>query len=181
MSLEDEYNRLIEIPSDIVNHLPRFVKMVHDLNAQHVIELGTRSGVSTVAWLYALEKTGGKLTSIDIDPVPPIGDYPHWVFIQSDDLNPDIVASLDSADIIFIDTSHLYEQTVKELHTYLPLVKNGGVLVLHDTELAMPMGASFAEPQYPVKKAVLEFIDETGFEYVIHEDCWGLAIINVVK
>jgi predicted O-methyltransferase YrrM len=181
MSLEIKYNTICSIPSDIVNHLPRFVKMVNDLNAQHVIELGTRTGVSTLAWLYALEKTGGKLTSIDIDPAPPIGDYDHWNFIQSDDLDSELLLSLNAADIVFIDTSHLYDQTIKELYAYLPLVRDGGLLVLHDTELMIPETATPLEPLYPVKKAVLEFIDETRFDFVIHEDCWGLAVIEVKK
>jgi len=180
MSLETEYNRVAGEPSDIVEHLPKFVAMVRELDAQHVIELGTRTGVSTLAWLYALESTGGRLTSIDIDEAPPIGTYPHWTFIQSDDLAPAVVSSLDEADIVFIDTSHLYAQTIQELHTYRWLVRSGGLLVLHDTELPMPETALPGEPRFPVKKAVMEFIRDTGFEYTIHPECWGLAIIKVV-
>ena len=107
MSLKTEYDRVAAEPSDIVDHLPKFVAMVHELEAQHVIELGTRTGVSTIAWLHALESTGGRLTSIDIDEAPPIGTYPHWTFIQSDDLAPAVVSSLDEADTDNPRASHV--------------------------------------------------------------------------
>ena len=128
MTLADLYAEQCNTPSDIYLHLPRFVAMVEELDAQHVIELGTRTGVSTIAWLHALERTGGRLTSVDIDEHPPIGEWPHWTFIQGDDMDPGIVAGLEPADIVFIDTSHLYEHTVQELNTYRWLVKPGGLL-----------------------------------------------------
>jgi cephalosporin hydroxylase len=178
-SLTEQYETVCVTPSDIVDHLPRFVAMVEELNAEHVIELGTRTGVSTIAWLYGLGKTGGRLTSIDIDARPKIGEFPHWEFIQGDDCDPQIVGGLDPADIVFIDTSHLYDQTVKELHTYRWLVKPGGCLVLHDTMLERPEGAPIL-PRFPVHKAVKEFVAETGFELFEFHDSWGLAVIKVV-
>lgn len=177
--LAAEYERLCNTPSDIFLHLPRFVDMVIDLNAQHVIELGTRTGVSTVAWLHGLEQTGGRLTSIDIDPKPDIADHPAWVFIQGDDLDPAIVASLAPADIVFIDTSHLFEHTLAELGVYRWLVNPGGVIVLHDTELPLPETAPPDHPRYPVKKAISEFCAREGFDWVNVPECWGLGIVRV--
>jgi len=179
MTLHEEYERLCAIPSDIYLHLPRFVTMAQDLNAQHVIELGTRTGVSSVAWLYALSLTGGRLTSIDIDARPDIGEHDHWTFIQGDDCDPDIVAGLDPADIVFIDTSHHYEHTVRELHLYRWLVKRGGLIVCHDTMLERPEGAP-PLPRFPVRTAIEEFVSEMGFEWINVPDCWGLGIIRVV-
>jgi cephalosporin hydroxylase len=180
VSLADKYAELCATPSDIYLHLPRFVDMVKASNAQHVIELGTRTGVSTVAWLYALEQTGGHLTSVDLDGKPPIGDYPHWTFIQGDDMDPAISAGLEPADILFLDTSHHYEHTLRELHTYRWLVKPGGLLVCHDTELPVPEGAPRTDPLFPVKRAIEQFIRETGFDWFNIPECWGLGIIEVV-
>ena len=178
--LDFAYAQACETPSDIVNHLPRMVDLVHHLDAQHVLELGTRSGVSTTAWLYALQATGGRLTSVDLDDKPAIGDHEHWTFIQGDDTDPALVASLDMADIVFIDTSHLYDHTVQELAIYRWLVKPGGVICLHDTELPLPEGAP-PRPLYPVKKALLEFLSETGWEHINFPDCWGFAVVKVPK
>lgn len=179
VSLVDMFERHRSTPSDIYQHLDRFVALVEETDARHVIELGTRTGVSTVAWLYALERVGGRLTSIDIDDQPDIGVWPHWTFIQSDDLAPDLVAALEPADIVFIDTSHLYEQTLAELNVYRWLVKPGGRIVLHDTALERPIGAP-RRPRFPVLTAVTEFCDAEGFEWVNDQRCWGLAEIRVV-
>ena len=179
MSLATDYHRLCSEPSDINEHLPTFVELVTELNAQHVIELGTRTGVSTIAWLHALAQTGGRLTSVDIDERPAIGEHEHWTFIQGDDLNPDVVDMLDPAEIVFIDTSHLYEQTVHELNLYRWLVKPGGVIVLHDTMLPVPETAPPGHPRFPVRRAVEEFCEANRYEFFNFPNCWGLGIVKV--
>ena len=178
MILADQYRRLCATPSDIYEHLPTFVDLVTSRNAQHVIELGTRSGVSTIAWLYGLEQTGGRLTSIDIDERPDIGEHDRWEFLQGDDMHPSIVGQLSLADIVFIDTSHLYEHTFHELNLYRWLVRPGGVIVCHDTELARPEGAP-ARPAFPVRTAIEEFVETNGYDWTNHRNCFGLGIIEV--
>ena len=183
MSLAEMYAERCATPSDIVNHLPRMVALVEELGAQHVVELGTRTGVSTVAWLHALESTGGRLTSVDLDARPPIGEFDHWTFIQGDDCDPDVVAGIEPADIVFIDSSHHYGHTKRELAIYRWLVKPGGVLCLHDTELPYPEGtAPPKDPSYPVKKAVREFVAEEGIptdDWINFTDCWGFSIVRI--
>lgn len=175
--LRSEYERLCTTPSDIVGHLPRFVEFVEELNAQHVIELGTRTGVSTIAWLHGLNTTGGRLTSIDIDERPPIGEYSHWTFIQGDDLDPEVVSTLEPAEIVFIDTSHEHVQTLRELYTYQWLVRAGGLMVLHDTEL--PSVGVPTDPPYPVRSAIEKFVAETGREWINIPGSWGLGVIKL--
>lgn len=186
LNLEERYHELCGTPSDIFEHLPTFVELVAALNAEHVIELGTRSGVSTVAWLYGLKRTGGRLTSVDIADSPGrlgIDDHDdvldRWEFVQGDDTDPAVFASLDMADIVFIDTSHHYRQTLSELNLYRWKVRAGGVMVLHDTELAVPEGAPPTDPRFPVMTALVEFCSTNGFEYRNIEGCWGLGIIKL--
>lgn len=177
-SLKDRFEELAGTPSDISFHLPTFVGVAEHLYAKHVIELGTRSGVSTIAWLYALERTGGHLTSVDISPRPDIGEFAHWTFHQSDDLDPKLLSELAPADIVFIDTSHTYDQTLAELNVYQHLVRRGGVFLLHDTEVAHPDDAP-AYPTFPVKKAVEQFTTENGYRWVNEPRGFGLATIKV--
>lgn len=173
LTLAEHYERLCRTPSDIVEHLPRFVELVRELDAKHVIELGTRSGVSTIAWLYALEGRG-RLTSVDIDPRPDIGDYEHWTFIQGDDCDSSVIAQLEPAEIVFIDTSHLYGHTLRELTIYRRLVRPGGRIVMHDTMLERPDGAP-VRPRYPVMTALSEFVMAEQLKWSNDPKCWGLG------
>lgn len=179
MSLADLYRKACETPSDIYKHLPTLADLVVERDAKHVIELGTRTGVSTTAFLYALEKTGGRLTSIDLEPKPAIGDFEHWAFIQGDDLDPKVFAQLDNADLVFIDTTHGYRQTLRELHLYSFLVERPGLIVLHDTELEHPLGEPL-RPSFPVRRAIEEFCEAEGYEWTNTPGCYGLGIVEVV-
>jgi predicted O-methyltransferase YrrM len=156
VTLAEQYERLCATPSDIYLHLPRFVAMVEETGAKRVLELGTRTGVSTVAWLYALEQTGGTLISVDIDERPAIGDHEHWTFVRGDDMDPDIVKQVShpASDIVFIDTSHHWRHTCQELALYRWIVKPGGLIVCHDTELGYPEGAPAGDPVFPVKQFI---------------------------
>lgn len=172
MDIATEYRRRCEVPSDISMFPPRLVELVEETDAAHVIELGVRGGVSTIAWLYGLSLTGGPLTSIDVSPAPELGFHAHWRFIQGDDLDPDVLARLDQADIVFIDTTHEYAQTLSELLSYRRLVRSGGYIVLHDTELKIG-GIQ------PVKLAAQALCAREGFEWRNHDQFPGLGEIRV--
>lgn len=177
--LAREYARVCGEPSDIYEHLPTFVRLVAETDAENVIELGTRTGVSTIAWLYGLAGTDGHLWSVDIDTRPDIGTYDHWTFIQGDDLAAETIDQLPvQADIVFIDTSHAYDQTLRELNTYRWFVKPGGKLVLHDTELPQPIDVG-PQPSFPVKRAIQEFCAAEGLSWENDPKCWGLGIVDV--
>ena len=175
------YAEVAAVESDIWEHLPTFLDLVDRMQATRVIELGTRTGVSTIAWLYALEQTGGHLWSVDLDSKPPIGDHPHWTFIQGDDESDEVLTQLPAeVDIVFLDTSHWYENTKRELELYLSSVRKGGLIVCHDTELPVPEGSPAGQVPFPVKRAVEEFTTKHGFRWFNLPNCWGLAIIEVV-
>jgi len=181
MNLTERYEHACVTPSDIHLHLPRFVDIVAEIGATRVVELGTRSGVSTIGWLHALEQTGGSLVSVDLDARPDIGDYPNWTFIQGDDLDPAVVSAVSTPtpDIVFIDTSHHYQHTRRELATYRWVVREGGFIVCHDTTNARPEGAPIGDPGFPVRKAIDEFAADNGFLWVNFPDCWGLGVIKI--
>jgi len=178
--LVDQYEEACSTPSDIVEHLPYFVTLCQELQATKVIELGTRGGVSTIAWLYGLELTDGHLWSVDIQPAPEhTNAWSRWTFLLGDDLDPDVLGQLpDLADIVFIDTSHWYEQTLAELNLYRAKVRPGGRIVLHDTELPQPLFGP-PLPRYPVKTAVEEFCQQERLTWQNHPNCFGLGVISI--
>ena len=179
--LAARYEKACRTPSDIHEHLPMFVELVSELDATRVLELGTRAGISTVAWLYALERTGGHLVSVDLDERPDIGEWPHWTFIRGDDMDPAVVKQVSepAPDIVFLDTSHHYQHTRRELATYRWVVRPGGLIVCHDTEVARPERAPLGDPGFPVRRAIEEFCGDNGFTWVQVTGCNGLGIIKV--
>jgi cephalosporin hydroxylase len=173
------YEANLEVWSDIQGHLPRLYDLVIELKAQRVLELGVRSGVSTTAFLAALEQTGGHLWSVDVNPVPPLNGP--WTFVQgcSDDktLVQD-VAGDDPFDIVFVDTDHTYELTKAEIDTWAPHVS--GAMVFHDTNLEAFEHHTTPQPPFPVRTAVDEWLnndDDLGVESF--PEFYGLTIVSV--
>ena len=179
LSLAEMYRERCLTPTDIYEHLPTLVDLVVEHDCQRVLELGVCSGQSTVAFLYALEQTGGSLVSVDLDGPPNIGEHPHWQFIRGDDTDPQVFAQCDLVDLLFIDTDHGYRHTLQELYLYSHLVRRPGLIVCHDTELEHPIGEQL-KPSFPVKKAVTEFCEEQSYQWTNNPVCYGLAVIRVV-
>lgn len=176
--LADRYLHAARTPSDINEHLPEFVAICNELRATKVIELGTRGGVSTVAWLHAMELNDGHLWSVDISPAPQL-DSDRWTFLRGDDRSQVILDLLPAqVDVVFIDTSHEFEHTATELDLYAPRVRPGGRIVLHDTEVEQP---DFVPPgvPFPVKVAVGEFCAARGWQWTNRTYNNGLGIIEV--
>ena len=56
----------------------------------------------------------------------------------------------ESVDFIFIDADHKYESVVKDIQSWLPKLKKGGMMSGHD----------FTQPTAGVKKAVEELLPD---------------------
>ncbi len=150
---------------DMAPHYPTLIRYARECDV--IIEWGVRGGVSTWALLEGL-KDGGTLWSVDIDEcvVPPrVSSDPRWRFLIGDDLDPLIQAQLPPVcDLVFIDTSHTYEQTAGELVYALTLQPRR--IVMHDVN------------QAPVRQAVDEFIAREGWRMTGYEEPWGLATLE---
>ena len=150
---------------DMAPHIATLMR--HASEASTIIEWGVRGGVSTWAILDAMP-ADGSLWSVDVVDcvVPPrVSEDPRWVFLVGDDLDPAIQAQLpDRADMVFIDTSHTYEQTVGELAYALTL--KPARIVMHD--YVMP----------PVQQAANEFCAREGWRVVHNELPYGLATLE---
>lgn len=97
---------------------------------QTILELGTGgdSAHSTgmfLYWLYASEVANPKLVSVDRHPLSHVWlryrSYPIWNFIQGDSITAmkNLISRQmplpDAYDMIFIDSSHTYPHTLKEI------------------------------------------------------------------
>jgi len=149
--------------SDIYEHLQTLYD--YALKAQIILELGVREGESTKAFLEACKTTGGKVISIDIQDCHTVSEDLNWQFIQSDDL--DIGWDKD-IDLLFIDTSHDYGQTLAELEKFIPFVKRGGVILMHDTD------------NKEVRQAIGDYLKDKleNYRIEIRDNCYGLGILT---
>ena len=161
--------------SDIVGHLPYLYQRALATDG-YLVELGVRSGESTCAFLAALAASDtGFLYSVDID-------NPRWYFVQGDDM---ILAQADGVlpdevDLLFIDSSHQYQHTYDELNLYGARVEDGGVILLHDTDLEVAPGSVRDEDKdFPVRRAVQEWCREHGLTPEFREGWHGLGVIEV--
>lgn len=128
--------------TDIHQHLVTLHGLVTSLKARTVIELGVNTGESTVAFLEAVAVTDGILTSVDQQDLPQTrpmleayGLTARWQFHKMDDIKfaLEVWPKGKLADLIFVDTSHQYAHTKREIDTYEPILRPGGIMVFHDT------------------------------------------------
>jgi len=168
--LAKEYQARAAASHDIREQMP--VLYAWARHATKVIELGVRGGNSTSALLAALEGRG-ELWSVDIaQPAVPAywHSLPFWHLLVTDDQSPAAVAFCpDNADVLFIDTSHYYAHTVAELSLYVPKVRPGGVVLMHDTGPGWP----------DVAVALTTWSDGSGVPWYDHPGWPGLGVIEI--
>lgn len=174
MNLFEQYR---DTPSDINEHLQYLRDVCIELDAKVVIELGVRRGISTAAFLAAMEHTGGVVWSCDV--IPPfvddeISNHNQWEFMWGDDL--ELAGEAPECDVVFIDTSHHYIHTLSELALYAPKARH--LVLLHDTQLERPDGAT-EWPPFPVRHAALEYVakyPEWEWSEYVHNN--GLGVMT---
>jgi cephalosporin hydroxylase len=176
--LQRIYEARCQQPSDIMLHLPR-LHAAASRPGVRVLELGVRSGNSTAAFLAAADQHGGWVISVDIvaPKVPAeFWDCGVWRFVKADDLT---FVHDDPVDVLFIDTSHHFDQTLAELHRFHDIVCLDGCIILHDTELRHPEGAPPGDPDYPVAEAIRRFIDDVSeWQADFYSGSYGLAVLT---
>jgi predicted O-methyltransferase YrrM len=180
-ALRADYDARCTTWSDIQDWIPT----LHDTAARYpgavVLELGVRSGNSTSAFLLAVDEVRGHLWSADVNTPGVPGwwwSYPRWTCRIGDDCNPAVAVDLPAeVDVLFIDTSHHYEHTLNELRLYVPRVKSGGVVLMHDTELEQPDG--YAGGPFPVARALDAYCAEAGLRWENRAGCYGLGVIQL--
>jgi predicted O-methyltransferase YrrM len=180
LSVLDGYVRRQHLASDIVEYLPLLYGYARVYENVRVQEIGTRDGNSTLAFLAAAEAVGGHVWSVDIDrdvPDKPNGmlawkHCEHWTFTAGDSTSPGVINCQPAqVDVLFIDSGHEFDLTVRELRAYIPRVVPGGTVLLHDTRLHYD--------NYGVKRALDAYCAETGRIWHDLPGQYGLGLIHI--
>jgi predicted O-methyltransferase YrrM len=107
-----------------------------------VVEIGTSTGYSGLWFCTALQNTGGKLTTFEIDPGLAALARKHFqqagvqdiVTIVEGDAHQTVTKLKGPVDIVFIDADK--EGYLDYLNKLLPLVRPGGLILAHNVDTA---------------------------------------------
>ena len=169
----DRYAWWLNRWSDIQAHLPT----LYALGRGTVVELGSRSGMSTAALLAGVQSRGGMVYSIDVDPqCERLFSDPQWFFLCGSSTSQTTVGRLITLvnadgpfiDTLFVDTEHTRAQVEAELAAWGPWVRPGGTIAFHDVD------------SYPeVREAVEAFCQARGLTAIYHSGSNGLGLVQV--
>jgi hypothetical protein len=130
--------------SDISDHLiPLFIEAAA-MRPSLLVELGVRSGESTVALGRVADIFGANLISVDLEDCSAACSSSHQVFVKSDDIRfaqqfgawCGSHGLVQSIDVLFIDTSHEFDHTVAEIENWFPILSPHCKVVFHDTNMS---------------------------------------------
>ncbi len=132
--------------SDIGEHLAYLAFLLEVTRPRTILELGTRGGESTRVFESYCSRSQIVGRSIDLSAAPEwLKASNHWLHFTGDDIliGNDLVNkerwpngdSVDKLDFIFVDTSHEYLHTAREIATYVPLLSQHGIIAFHDSNL----------------------------------------------
>ena len=127
---DQEYRIARDTPSDINEHLDLLKSLADEVN--HVTEIGTRTGVSTRAFLAS----NVTLRAYDLSLDTRVKE----LFKHAKDIGKDVEyikgnvldLRIEETDLLFIDTWHCYEQLSAELKLHAPKVRK--YIAFHDTQ-----------------------------------------------
>jgi len=127
----------------------RFLRITAQaMNAKNVVEIGTSTGYSGIWFGMALQKTGGKLTTYEIDAQRAATARANFkragmadiITLVEGDAHEEVKKLKDPIDILFLDADK--EGYIDYLNKLLPLVRSGGLVIAHNINTRM------ADPKY---------------------------------
>jgi len=112
--------------------------LVEMSNAKHVVEIGTSNGYSGIWMMLALQTTGGKLTTYEIDPGRAAlarknfkrAGVDNIATLVEGDAHEEILKLKGQIDIIFLDADK--QGYIDYLDKLLPLLRPGGLVLAHN-------------------------------------------------
>lgn len=158
--------------------LARLARLVHELQAETVLEIGTALGGTFYCWIH-VARPDALLVSVDL----PHGSYRSTTgdptktpdilrelakpeqrvkFIREDSHLPETLDATREAlegrpvDYLFIDGDHSYEGVKADFEMYSPLVREGGLIAFHDIVTHAGWQECYVEPFWRETKPAYE-------------------------
>ena len=131
--------------ANVSNNDGRLLRLLTETTgAKHVVEIGTSTGESGIWFAMALRKTGGKLTTFDIDPERAKVAEANFKKAGVDDIVTIVLGDAHETvkqlegpiDILFLDADKT--GYIDYLEKLLPLLRPGGLLIAHNMVYPTP-------------------------------------------
>jgi caffeoyl-CoA O-methyltransferase len=115
--------------------------LTESTNAKQILEIGASTGISALWFSLALENTGGRLITLEIDPRRAALARSHFtkagvdglVTLLEGDAHQNVTKVKGPVDIVFIDAEK--DGYVDYLSKVLPLVRPGGLILAHNVNM----------------------------------------------
>lgn len=164
---------------DMAAHKLMIYSIVRGVKPKRILEIGIRSGISTMAMCKAIEDgrmdvdyhccdVDGKSQNIQSKTKVPLSFH----IMLSDELaykwDKDI-------DILFIDGSHQYAQVIRDYVNFSKFVRSNGFIFLHDTN---PPSKKYMTPNYcwDAYKVLEDLKVDPSIEFVTFPYSYGLTV-----
>lgn len=150
-SKDDEEARVLKVLEDIPRkqgwraNVPstdgRLLRLLAEaIGAKHAVEIGTSNGLSSIWLALALRKTGGKLTTFEIDPATAAlarknfeaAGVADLITLVEGDAHRTVAQLKGPIDLVFIDADK--EGYLDYFRKTLPLVRPGGLVLAHNMQ-----------------------------------------------
>ena len=134
-------------PQDSDRHVLTCFSVAMQIHAKKILELGVRTGNTTLPFLCAAKELGGMVHSVDLDATTfrcPDDLRVYWKFFQSDAISW-LEQQRDQGaqyDLVYIDDWHAYDHVRRELEIIDSMVTPSSIILLHD------LMYSNAQPDY---------------------------------
>lgn len=139
----DEIKKHSLVRSEISDHLVTLFTESLIMRPKLIVELGVENGRSTFVFERIARLCNSKLISVDIHDCSGASSHEDWIFVQKDDIEfakgfGGFCRKLGiepRIDVLFIDTSHNFEHTLKEIEHWFPFMSERSKVIFHDTNL----------------------------------------------
>jgi cephalosporin hydroxylase len=149
---------LLLYPGQVRSEILRLAALVHERKPRVILEIGTANGGTLFVWCR-VAPAEATILSLDLPGGIHGGGYPYWKtflyrsfasatqrlhLLRGSSHDPQMRAQVQALlpaagiDFLFIDGDHSYPGVKSDFELYAPLVRQGGVIALHDICVARP-------------------------------------------
>jgi len=143
MAVIEDMRRMGRLHLSVPDSDGRMLRLLTEaVGARHVVEVGTSTGYSGLWFCLALQKTGGKLTTFEIDARRAAMAREHFkqagvdklVTLIEGDAHQTVSRVKEPVDVVFLDADK--DGYTSYLEKLLPLVRPGGLILAHNVNMA---------------------------------------------